>query len=117
MIGSGNTAIYLKQEDGYGKIVDSNGNGLYFDSSNNLILSSNGTITTTAIQFTGANLGSTFINGSFMQIKDESPGLNSEFSVQSGLILTLKLVSLPTFKPDTIGQVWNDNGTLKIVTS
>ena len=56
------------------------------------------------------------INGSVIEMKDTVSGDNGAFSVRCGLVLNMRMVGLPKFKPDTAGTIWNDNGTLKIVT-
>lgn len=68
-VGSGPTAIYIKQEGNYGKIVDANGNGLYFDSNNNLTLVSKGELKASRFAFSNG-FGESYISGNHIYIKD-----------------------------------------------
>lgn len=68
-VGSGPTAIYIKQEGNYGKIVDANGNGLYFDSNNNLTLVSKGELQASRFAFSNG-FGESYISGNHIYIKD-----------------------------------------------
>ena len=68
-VGSGSTALYIKQENNYGKIVDASGNGLYFDSNNNLTLVSNGDLQATRFSFSDG-FGESYISGNCISIKD-----------------------------------------------
>lgn len=68
-VGTGSTALYIKQENNYGKIVDASGNGLYFDSNNNLTLVSKGDLQATRFSFSNG-FGESYINGNCISIKD-----------------------------------------------
>ena len=68
-VGSGSTALYIKQENNYGKIVDASGNGLYFDSNNNLTLVSKGDLQATRFSFSNG-FGESYISGNCISIKD-----------------------------------------------
>lgn len=68
-VGTGSTALYIKQENNYGKIVDASGNGLYFDSNNNLTLVSKGDLQATRFSFSDG-FGESYISGNCISIKD-----------------------------------------------
>lgn len=114
-VGGSNGEIFIKKENDMGKIVDAKGNGLYFDSSGNLTLYSTSDINVGSVVFS-SGFGTCMLNGSVIDMKDILAGSNGAFYVRCGLILNVRMVGLPQFKPDTAGTIWNDNGTLKIVT-
>ena len=114
-IGGNNGKIFIKKENEMGKIVDSNGNGLYFDSNGALTLHSTADINVGSVVFS-SGFGTCMLNGSVIDMKDITTGNRTSLYARCSLVLTVKMVGLPKSNPGVTGQVWNDNGTLKIVT-
>lgn len=114
-VGGSKGEIFIKKENDMGKIVDAKGNGLYFDSSGNLTLYSTSDINVGRVVFS-SGFGTCMLNGSVIDMKDITTGNSTSFYARCGLYLKVKMVGLPIYNPGEIGTIWNDNGTLKIVT-